>query len=49
VIEYARNVLGWKDANSAEFAPSAAHKVVRFLRDTRAWTPVALQNNRLAT
>lgn len=36
VIEYARNVLGWKDANSAEFAPSAAHKVVRLPLHLRA-------------
>jgi len=33
VIEYARNVLGIKDANSGEFAPSGAHKVIDFLPD----------------
>lgn len=28
VIEFARNVLGWKDANSKEFNPSTSHPVV---------------------
>jgi len=28
VIEYARNVLGWEDAHSAEFNPESAHQVV---------------------
>jgi CTP synthase len=31
VIEFARNVIGWKDANSEEFAPNAEHKVVVFM------------------
>ncbi len=28
VIEYARNVLGWTDANSTEFTPEGAHSVI---------------------
>lgn len=28
VIEYARNVLGYKDANSSEFDPESKHKVI---------------------
>jgi CTP synthase len=31
VIEYARNVLGWKDANSGEFNETTEHKVVVFM------------------
>lgn len=31
VIEYARNVLGWKDANSAEFDEESNHKVIDFM------------------
>ena len=30
-IEYARNALGWKDANSGEFDPESAHKVIDFM------------------
>ncbi len=33
VIEYARDVLGWKDANSGEFDPASTHKVIDFLPD----------------
>ena len=33
IIEYARDVLGWADANSGEFDPSSAHKVIDFLPD----------------
>ena len=33
VIEFARNVLGWKDANSGEFDQAAIHKVIDFLPD----------------
>jgi CTP synthase len=33
VIEYARNVLGWKDANSTEFAPDSEHAVISLLED----------------
>ena len=31
VIEYARNVVGWADANSGEFAPDSEHKVIDFM------------------
>lgn len=31
VIEYARNVIGWPDANSEEFDATAGHKVVIFM------------------
>jgi CTP synthase len=31
VIEYARNVLHWHDANSEEFAPNVPHKVVVYM------------------
>jgi CTP synthase len=33
VIEYARNVLGWKDANSTEFDHSSAHPVVGLITE----------------
>ncbi len=33
VIEYARNVLGFSDANSTEFAPDSAHAVVSLLEE----------------
>ena len=33
VIEYARNVLGWTDANSTEFAPDSKHAVISLLED----------------
>lgn len=31
VIEFARNVVGYADANSGEFAPDSKHKVIDFL------------------
>ncbi|GFH58641.1 CTP synthase [Chaetoceros tenuissimus] len=31
VVEYARNVIGWDDANSAEFDESTAHPVIVFM------------------
>ncbi len=31
VIEFARNVIGWKDANSQEFNPKSEHQVVIFM------------------
>ena len=34
VIEFARNVLGWKDADSAEFAETA-HNVIDLMPDQR--------------
>ena len=33
VIEFARNVCDWKDANSREFDPDSKHKVIDFLPD----------------
>ena len=33
VIEYARNVLGWPDANSAEFDPQTEHPVIATMAD----------------
>ena len=33
VIEYARNVLGYKDASSAEFGPDSKHLVIDLLSD----------------
>ena len=33
VIEFARHVVGWADANSGEFDPESAHRVIDFLPD----------------
>ena len=33
VIEFARHVCGWADANSGEFDPVSAHKVIDYLPD----------------
>jgi CTP synthase len=33
VIEYARDVLGWQDANSTEFAPHSGHPVISLLEE----------------
>ncbi|MFH7429031.1 glutamine amidotransferase-related protein, partial [Pseudomonas syringae group genomosp. 7] len=33
VIEFARNVLGWKDANSSEFDRTSAHAVVGLITE----------------
>ena len=35
VIEFARNVLGWKDANSGEFDRNAAHEVIHIMPEQR--------------
>ena len=35
VIEYARNVLGFKDANSGEFAPDSEHKVIDLMSEQK--------------
>ncbi len=35
VIEYARDVLGWKDADSTEFNPATKHPVIDLLPDQR--------------
>ena len=36
VIEYARNVLGWADANSAEFDPDTSHPVIATMIEQQA-------------
>ena len=33
VIEFARHVAGWADANSGEFDPESAHRVIDYLPD----------------
>lgn len=38
VIEYARNVLGYADANSSEFAPESEHKVIDLMETQRGIT-----------
>lgn len=35
VIEYARNVLGWADADSSEFAPQTPHPVIDLMAEQR--------------
>ena len=35
VIEYARNVIGWKDANSTEFDGSTRHPVIDLMEEQR--------------
>jgi CTP synthase len=35
VIEYARDMLGWKDANSSEFNPRTRHAVIDLMPDQR--------------
>jgi CTP synthase len=39
VIEFARNVLGFKDANSGEFDESSAHKVIDLMPDQQGNVP----------
>ena len=38
VIEYARDVLGWKDANSTEFDENTAHPVIDLMEEQRGIT-----------
>ena len=38
VIEYARDVLGWKDANSTEFDEHTAHPVIDLMEEQRGIT-----------
>lgn len=38
VIEYARNVLGYKDANSSEMAPNTTHPVIDLMHEQKAIT-----------
>lgn len=35
VIEYARNVLGWKDANTTEINPHTSHPVIDIMHDQK--------------
>jgi CTP synthase len=35
VVEYARNVLGWKDANTAEIDPNSTHLVIDIMPDQK--------------
>ena len=39
VIEYARNVLGYQDANSSEFTPDGAHNVIALMPDQQGNIP----------
>lgn len=39
VIEYAKNVLGYADANSSEFDDESLHKVIDFMPDQRGEIP----------
>lgn len=39
VIEAARHLCGWQDANSAEFAPDSAHRVIDWMPDQNADAP----------
>ena len=41
VMEYARNVLGYTDANSSEFAPEGQHNVIDLMPTSRAWKRAA--------
>jgi CTP synthase len=38
VIEYARDVLGWRDANSTEFDANTAHPVIDLMDEQRGIT-----------
>ena len=35
VVEFARNVIGWQDANSTEFNPATTHPVIDLLPDQK--------------
>ncbi|MCK5780208.1 MAG: CTP synthase [Psychrilyobacter sp.] len=35
VIEYARNIMGWEDAHSAEFEPNTTHPVIDIMPDQK--------------
>ena len=39
VIEYARDVLGWEDANSTEFDPRTSHPVISLMPDQKGEIP----------
>ena len=38
VIEFARNVLGWKDAHSTEMSPNTKHPVIDFMEEQKKIT-----------
>ena len=38
IVEYCRNVMGWKDANSAEFNPKTKHPVIDILPEQKGIT-----------
>ena len=38
IIEFARNVLGWKDANSTEFDPNTTHPVIDLMPEQKTVT-----------
>ncbi|MFY0254827.1 CTP synthase [Chitinophaga sp. 30R24] len=38
VVEYARNVLGWKDAHSVEMNPDTAHPVINLMEEQKKIT-----------
>jgi CTP synthase len=38
IIEFARNVLGWKDANSTEFKPETTHPVIDLMPEQKTVT-----------
>ncbi|GEP91374.1 CTP synthase [Chitinophaga terrae (ex Kim and Jung 2007)] len=38
VVEYARNVLGWKDAHSSEMNPDTAHPVINLMEEQKKVT-----------
>ncbi len=39
VIEFARNVLGWEDADSSEFNPDSLHQVISLMPDQKGVIP----------
>lgn len=43
VIEFARNVLKWNDANSGEFDADSSHKVIDLMSEQRALKKWAVQ------
>lgn len=45
VIEYARNVLGWKDANSSEFDKETQHPVIALISEWQTATGVRQQRS----
>lgn len=40
VIEFARNVIGWKDANSIEFDPDTTHPVIHIMDEQKDVTDI---------